>query len=264
MFKGRFTISLLLGSISLTLFADTDPCAGSSAILNLIDRPSNADSVCVVPKNKIIVEAGYLHENLADHQGQLISYTNSEVRFGLGHATELYSLVPSYTTQTYAPFSGFNNTYIGLKHLLGHDEHWIVTAESSLVLPDGSAAFGNKESGIDANVIFSYTFNPKYNLTFMLGVSDVSVSRYWGGQRYSTVNPDWILTYSLNDKTNMFAEIYGQTHTGPFAGSGFNADLGIMHMIRSNIVIDFAVGQNIYGELFGINNYISTGISIMF
>lgn len=247
-------------------YAATDnPCdQGPSAILNLIDRPSNADSICTVPANKQIVEAGYAYFNLPQGTGTASTFTDSDVRFGLPANSELFILVPTYTTQTLSPRSGFTNTAIGIKHIFAYNQKWMFTAESVIVLPDGSAAFGSQQTGYYANAIASYDLTDKWNALLMLGVSDVSIPRYFNGLRFSSFNPDLLLTYSFSDNVNVFGEVYAQTHTGPFQGSGVNVDAGIMYKLSSSIVADIAYGQRVYGYLYGLDNYITTGLSIMF
>ena len=64
---------------------------------------------------------------------------------------------------------GILATTLGLKHEIGYNEHWLGAVEALITLPDGSAAFGNRSTGAAFNGIISYTFNPKFNLTLMLG-----------------------------------------------------------------------------------------------
>jgi hypothetical protein len=36
-----------------------DPCGGNTALLNMINRPTVANSACVVPFKKAVLEGGY-------------------------------------------------------------------------------------------------------------------------------------------------------------------------------------------------------------
>jgi hypothetical protein len=162
------------------------------------------------------------------------------------------------------PHSGFSATTLGLKHEIGYNEHWLGAVEALITLPDGSAAFGNRGTGAAFNGIISYTFNPQFNLTLMLGGTTETQASHDGGRRFGSVNPDLVLTYSANDKIDLYAEVYGQSKTGPGEGSGFNSDAGVIYLVLPKLAVDAEVGQRISGNLTGFNQYVGAGISFMF
>lgn len=84
-----------------------------------------------------------------------------------------------------------------------------------------------------------------------------------GGQSFTSVNPDLLLSWTKN-KISLFIEVYGQSKTAPDEGSGYNADAGILYLIKKNIVIDLEIDQRISGLLDGVERYYGGGITIQF
>ena len=261
-FKGILLLSMLLWLN--TVFASNNPCMDAPQILNVVDRPSHTDSACSMPTNKMMIESGYQYQKLGPGGGWLYNFPNSQIRFGLEKNSEIFLYVPSYNHESYFPFSGFNGSLLGVKHQFITNSKVVFTGETVVVLPDGSAAFGAQQTGIVANAILTYIYNDLFDLTLMLGAYDVSLPRYYDGIRFSSVNGNLMLSYALNGKTDMFAELYGQTHVGPMLGGGVSMDIGVMYEARSNIAIDLAVGQNLNGYIGSVERYITSGISFMF
>src|SRR5579872_1260797 len=106
------------------------------------------------------------------------------------------------------PYSGFSATTVGIKHEIGYTQDWAAAVESLLTLPNGSTAFGSDGAGVAFNGIASYTINPVFNVSFMLGWSTETLPSLNGGQRFASVNPDIVLTYTLNPKVNLYGEVY--------------------------------------------------------
>lgn len=249
-----------------TGFAETikNPCAGPSALINIINRPTVADSACVVPFKHSVVEFGYQYQKLRHPSGDQQNYPQAEFRLGLPANNEFVILLPNYIHQSIPPRSGFSAATMGVKHELGYSKHWLASVESLFTLPSGSGAFGSKGLGVALNGILSYNLNKKFNLTFMLGVTTETAPRLSGGQRFMNMNPDLVLTYSANQKFDIFGEIYGESQTGPGEGSGFNFDAGIIYLLRPSVAIDFEIAQRISGSLGNFSHYIGAGMSIMF
>jgi len=257
---------IVLYSVSFTAFADTipNPCAGPSALLNLVDRPTVGDSACAIPFKEAVLEAGYQYQWLTHSAGYEQNFPEAELRIGLPANNELSILLPNSIHQSKTSHSGSTATVLGLKHEIGYNRNWLGAAEIVITLPDGSSTFGSKGTGAALNGIVSYTINSAFNLTFMFGATTQTESSDNGGQRFNSLNPDLILTYSGIDKWQLFAEVYGQSKTGPHENSGFNADAGFLYLIKPNIEFDMEVGQRLSGNLNGFNHYIGTGFGILF
>lgn len=241
-----------------------NPCGGPSELLNLVDRPSAADNACAVPFNKAILESGYQYQKLAQPGGSQQNFTQSELRLGLPASNELYVIFPNAIHQSRMPRSGSSATSIGLKHQIGYTENWLAAVESVVTLPSGSNAFGSDGTGTAFNGIVNYTINPVLGLSFMFGVTSQTDPTLTGGERFTSFNPDLVLTYIINPKFYVYGEVYGQSKTGPTENRGFNADAGIMYLIKPNIEIDMVIGHRINGQLAGLNQYIGAGFSVMF
>lgn len=260
-----FCVITFLNSLFSYAFADTipDPCAGPYALLSIIDRPNAGDSACVVPYKNAVVEAGYQYEKLTQ-SGYQHNFPEAVFRLGLPAHNEFVLFLPNYIHQTVAPHSGFTTYGMGIKHQIGYTQNWLSAVEALFAFPGGSKAFGSHGLGGAVNGIVSYTFNPQFNLTFMLGASTITQSTQDGGQRFSSVNPDLVLTYSAADKVNFYGEVYGQSKTAPKEGAGFNFDAGVIYLLLSNVEIDLEVGQRISGNLGEFDHYVGTGFSVMF
>lgn len=255
-----------LNGMAFNACADTidNPCAGPSALLNIIDRPTVGDSPCVVPFKNAVLELGYQYQQLTHSAGHEQNFPEAEFRLGLPANNEFVVVLPNYIHQSMAPHSGFSATTLGIKHEIGYTQHWIATVESLFTLPSGSTAFGSNGLGAVFNGIVGYTFNPKFNLTFMLGASTKTQSSHDGGQRFTSINPDLLFTYSPTEKVDLYGEIYGQSKTGPGEGSGFNFDSGVIYLPLPNFAIDAELGQRISGNLSGFNHYIGAGMAVIF
>jgi hypothetical protein len=252
--------------IAVNVFAETidNPCGGASALLNIVDRPTVGDSACVVPFKQAVLELGYQYQRLTHSAGYQQNFPEVELRIGLPVNNELVLVLPNYIHQSMTPHSGFAPTTIGIKHEIGYTEIWLAAAEALFTLPSGSTAFGSQNLGAAVNGIINYTFNSTFSLSFMFGVTSQTQSKLNGGQRFTSINPDMVLTYVLNPKINFYGEVYGQSKTGPGEGSGFNFDGGVLYLPLPNLEVDLEVGQRISGNLNGFNHYIGTGMSIAF
>lgn len=238
----------------------SSPCGEHDDLFLFIDRPSLQDNACVVPDKAIVLETGYQYQKLLD-EGTQQNFPAAVVRTGIANQWEFNISLPNYIKQTVFPSHGFSEVILGAKRQIGGSDNWVTAVEGFVILPSGSAAFGSRKSGETINGVFSYNLTTELNLSGMFGVSSQSQAIDSGGGRYWTFNPDLVLAWSKSP-ISLFAEIYGQSKTAPDQGSGFNSDIGILYLVRKNIVIDLEVGQRISGELGGFERYIGTGISI--
>lgn len=261
-----FCILTLIYGISVNVSADAiqDPCGGTSALLNILDRPTLSDSACAVPFKKAVLEAGYEYQHLMHSAGHEQNFPQAEFRLGLPANNEFVVVLPNYFHQSMMPHSGSGATTLGIKHEIGYNQTWLGAAEALFTLPDGSAAFGSKEVGAAVNGIVTYTFNPVFSLTLMLGVTTQTEPAQTGGQRFTSVNPDLVFTYTASDKLQLYGEFYGQSKTGPGEDSGFNSDAGLLYLVLTNLEVDFEVGQRVSGNLGSFDHYVGTGFGIMF
>lgn len=247
-------------------FADTttpDPCGNSASMFAVVDRPSKADSACTIPYQKLMIEAGYQYLNLISG-GNSQNFPQTAVRLGLPEDTELFILAPNYNIQSTSPTVGLGAASIGLKHVIGYNSKLIWTAETLFTAPTGSAAFGSDGIGVTVNGILTYNISSSFGATFMLGVTSLTLPQLSGGKRYTSVNPDLLLSWQISQRVAMFGEAFAQTETAPGQGSGADIDGGFQFLATKNILLDIEAGNRGYGQIGGFNNYVGCGFAILF
>ncbi|MFI4956605.1 MAG: transporter [Gammaproteobacteria bacterium] len=241
-----------------------DPCASLLAVLN---RPTVADSVCVVKPWKFIAEMGVQYENTYPKEGHLMNLPEAQLRFGLPGSNELTLLPPTFLDvfgSDGAAQSGYTATVLGWKHQFPNVAKFSYSAESIFTLPSGSDAVGSDGLGFAANGIINYSFTDIFSVAMMLGYTTETTSTNSGGDRYSSVNPDVVFTAQTSQDLQFYAEFYGQSKTAPDGSFGFNADAGVQYLVGKNIEVDLEYGQRLSGQLGGFAQYIGTGAGLRF
>ncbi|HAU1133049.1 TPA: transporter [Legionella pneumophila] len=265
---GIYTLTLSLLLFSLQIKAATDyqtyetVCGEPTDMLSFLERGGIATNPCVVPPRSVLISSGYQYQQLIG-EGVQHNFPAAAIQLGLPGYFEVDLLLPNYINQTVDPRIGFSQTQLIVNHVLWFNNKWIITASGTFVFPSGSASFGSPNPGGGVIGILSYNFNSQLNLTGNLGITSQSEPSYDGGQSYTSVNPDLILSWTKN-KISLFAEIYGQSKTAPDEGSGFSTDAGVLYQVKKNIAIDFEVDQRITGLLNGVERYYGGGITIQF
>lgn len=255
-----FALGILSG-IPTHVFADANdnPCVGSLALLSIVDRPTVGDSACVVPFKKAILELGFQYQKVS-HAGYQQNFPEAEFRLGLPANTE-FVVLSNYIHQNFSPRAGYAASVVGVKHQLGTSKEIQSAVEGLFTLPSGGKVFGSNSLGGAFNGIVSYNISSQFNLTCMFGVSSQTTSSNAGGQRFTSVNPDLVFTWSPKDTLDVYGEVYGQSKTGPGKGSGFNFDGGMIYLIRQNMTVDLEYGQRMSGVLDGFDRYVGTGLT---
>ncbi|MGX6638311.1 transporter [Legionella pneumophila] len=266
--NGIYTLTLSLLLFSLQIKPATDyqtyetVCGEPTDMLSFLERGGIATNPCVVPPRSVLISSGYQYQQLIG-EGVQHSFPAAAIQLGLPGYFEVDLLLPNYINQTVDPRIGFSQTQLIVNHVLWFNNKWVITASGTFVFPSGSASFGSPNPGGGVIGILSYNFNSQLNLTGNLGITSQSEPSYDGGQSYTSVNPDLILSWTKN-KISLFAEIYGQSKTAPDEGSGFSTDAGVLYQVKKNIAIDFEVDQRITGLLNGVERYYGGGITIQF
>lgn len=244
------------------VFAETTDnlCHGAGALLNYTHRGSVADSPCVIPTKTVMVEAGYIYSGFSNPTVFSQNFPELILTLGLPADTQVVLFAPSYNQQTSYPFSGYDITMLDIKHQLFYNPKWMFSIDAAIIPPGGSAGFGSKEVSAVVSGILNYTINDQFSWLFELGASTISLPPLAGNLRFQTINPDFVFAYAPEEKLNFFAEIYGQTKTGPGQGSGYNADYGVLYLIRPTIAFDLEIGHPVSGRLDG--TYIGSGVTI--
>ncbi|MHB1585855.1 MAG: transporter [Acidiferrobacteraceae bacterium] len=252
--------------------AARNPCAGPSALLALLDRPTISDSSCVVPNGKTVLEAGVARGKFSSPPGgRFDTLPNAELRAGLADNNELVWLPPNFQYQrtdgapgTAATNHGFGATVIGLKHEIGYDAHWQWTVEGLATLPSGSSFYGSHGAGAAFNGIVSYSPGGPFGVSLMLGATSQTEPTSAGGQRYQSINPDVTVTWQLSPRLQFYGEVYAQTHTAPGQNWGSDADGGVQYLVSRHWEVDLEEGVRLQGNLGGFTRYTGAGFGTLF
>ncbi|MFA6036729.1 MAG: transporter [Legionellales bacterium] len=258
LYKKLFFIALL-PNIAWAETPLADPCASLLAVLN---RPTVADSSCVVKSGKVVIEMGTQYKELYLSDGHEYNYPEAQLRFGLPEGNEFTILTPNYISSQH--LSGYTATTLGLKHQFVPIGPLVYTAESLFTLPSGDHNFGSEGLGVAVNAIVSYDFTATLSTTIMLGYSSQTTAYNNGGEQYSSFNPDLVITWQPLQSLQFYAEVYGQTKTGPEESAGYNTDAGIQYLFTKNIEVDFGFGQRLSGTLDDFSHYLSAGGAVSF
>lgn len=252
--------------------APAPPCSGPSRLLGVVDRPTAADSACVVPQGMADIEAGATVGNLYGAAGgEFQSFPNLALRWGLPGNSEVVWLPPSFQRQQVdagpgaaaGTTRGFGPTTIGVKHELSYTENWLWTAEALVTLPSGDSIYGSHGLGGAVNAILAYGNGP-LGVSLMVGATSQTEPAAAGGQRFHSFNPDLVMTWAAASSLQLYGEIYAQSHSGYLQGWGTNADAGLQYLVTPDLVMDLEEGVRIRGNLGGFSNYTGFGFGLMF
>lgn len=256
-------------SATLPTAQDADPCDG---LLSILDRPTVADSTCVVKSGHAVAELGYQTGPVKGSDiSRLSFFPQAELRFGLPENWELKLFPPNYNMSTQRAFAGdgqidgFGDTAFGVKHQFGSFGGFLFSGDVKLTIPTGQTAFSS--GGTQANIqgIASYSITPALGVSGMLGISTLTNRTNNGGiARFTSVNPDAVITYLVNDKLQLYTEIYGNTKTA--ANQGFNSALqgGVQYLMTKNVEIDASTGILLHGPAGLQSRFVNLGAGILF
>lgn len=249
-----------------------DPCAGSSAMLALLDRPTIADSACSVKPYRTVLEIGY--DNQITHKPsdqRLVDYPQAEWRYGLPHGWEAKVFWPNFNRLTplspsQATSKGLSDAGIGVKKEFGYFGNWVFAADTRIDFPTGAEPFTNGGTQITVNGIASYNVTPQFGLAGQLGVARLA-QRSPGGQTqyYYTLEPILVASYSFWGKLQLYGEIYGATKAGANTDRGeYWFDGGVQYLITPEMEVDVEEGTALSGPQGASAHYFGFGFGLEF
>jgi len=225
------------------------------------DRPSQSESTVVIPVKKLQLETGFAFEKVNDRINNT-TYNSSVFRYGLVENVELRLGLQYLGTEISLDGgdideNGFGPITIGGKFFLKEESETMPALAflTTLFIPNsGSSAFENNNLGADFRLNADYSLNEGMALGANLGV-------IWSGKEnedyaigfYSTV-----IDISLNEKLNVFAELYGY-----LPGEGKNDHRwngGLTYAVNADLQLDFSTGLGL-SEV-SPDFFISLGLSI--
>jgi hypothetical protein len=249
------------------LAATEDPCAGPLSLLEVIDRPTVSDSVCVVPREQIVLEVGVQHATLrGPGSGSADNFPQAAFRAGLPGKNEFVLLPPNYIKQRAAneDSSGWSSSTIGIKHSLGYKGPWQGAVEALVTMPSGSRIFGSDGFGVAANTIVAYSLSEEIGLALQLGVSSQTDPSSAGGRRFTAFVSNLVAAWQPVSRLQFYGEIFGQSSSGPGKGAGYNFDGGVQYLLTPAWEIDVEGGVRLIGDLGGFSHFFGAGMGFRF
>lgn len=267
-------IPVLMFSFSGMSFAQppADSCAGSSALLSVLDRPTISDSVCSVKKNKILAELGYNYQfETGKNLTNVETLPQPEIRYGTGSGVELKLFPPNYMLQTTHTagntnsIEGYGDAGLGIKYEFGYGEKWGVATDTAVTFPSGTNDFSANGTGVIINGIFAYNVNADIGIGLQIGLFHLFSPDY--SRQETSINPILVVSDQLNEiteKLQIYAECYNVIYVTHNGGITSFIDAGIQYLLFPSMEIDILMGHNLT-DLPSTNiNYIGFGTGIEF
>ena len=129
-----------------------------------------------------------------------------------------------------------------------------------VILPTGSSLYGSSGVGGTLSGIAEWEITSNIAFTAMLGITSQTTSSSSGGERFTSLLPDLVLSWQAYPALQFYGEVYGQTKTSPTEGPGYNFDAGVQYLITPNFEIDAEDGFRLSGNLGGFKNFIGIGM----
>ncbi len=99
----------------------------------------------------------------------------------------------------------------------------------------------------------------------MLGVSTLTHRANDGSLvRFTSVNPDVVVTYQINDKLQLYSELFGNTETAPLEGPNFTLQGGVQYLLTKSLELDASIGTLLRGPVGLQSRYFNFGAGLLF
>jgi hypothetical protein len=265
-------ISVGISFAKTTDLATVDSCAGPSALLNVLDRPTISDSVCAVKKNKILTELGYDYQvETGNNFNTLQTLPQPEIRYDTGHNIELKLFPPNYMLQTTrtagntSRIDGASDAGLGVKYEFGYGEKWGIATDTAVTFASGSKDFSADGTGVIVNGIFAYNVNEDIGVGVQIGLFHLFSADY--STQETSINPILVVTDQLNeitDRLQLYAECYNTIDLMHGTGIVSFVDAGVQYLLSQNIEIDAEAGHNLTDIPCNNTTYVGFGTGIEF
>lgn len=257
----RMLLASIFAMIHQPVFAEH--ICDNMEMLNIIDRPTFARGVCVVPAKKSLLELGATHFKLLE-QGESNEVGEGEYRFGLGRYTELDINPPNYYQQTVNPKAGFGYTTIGIKSIMFQNHFWAFSLDGALVPSGGSSYFGARGLHGYINGIWFMDINEYLSHALVVGYSTYGEYNMVEFEDFGSFNFDYSFSTKFNEHWVWFNEFYGQNKSHFDSGLGIIFSTGLIYLIHPQVTLDIKFGQRVVGELNNSVNFIGIGGAMKF
>lgn len=227
----------------------------SSAQTIVTDRPDQTESSSTVPKSSLQIESGVLLSFSGERTNEVKQWLapTTLFRVGVTKGFELrflsqYEILNNYSSANSS--NGISDIEIGTKIQLFKKEHSTteVAFLSHLIIPTGSVNLSGNQYGTINKLSISHSFLENIGIGYNLGYNNFDGGS--GDLTYSLA-----LGFSINDKTGVYIEPYGElTEFEDFVA---NFDAGFTHLVEDNLQLDLSFGTGLNNTM----NYISLGFS---
>ncbi len=249
-----------------------DSCAGPTALLSVLDRPTISDSVCSAKKNKVIAELGYVYQiETGNDFNTLQTLPQPEIRYGTGNNVELKLFPPDYILQTThtagntSRIDGAGDAGVGVKYEFGYGEKWGFAADTAVTFASGRKDFSANATGAIVNGIFAYNVNEDIGVGLQIGLFHLFSPV--GSTQETSVNPILVVTDQLNeitDRLQLYAECYNAIDLMHGTGITSFIDAGVQYLLSQNIEIDLEAGHNLTNLPYNNTTYVGFGTGLEF
>lgn len=252
--------------------APVDSCAGPTAMLAMLDRPTIGDSVCSVKKNKVVTELGYTYQvTTGTDFNNLENVPWPEIRYGAGANVELKLFPPNYVMQithragTSHLVDGYSDAGVGVKYEFGYGAKWGVAADTAVTFASGSKDFTANGTGAIVNGIFAYNVNDDIGLGLQIGL--FRLFSPVDAQQQTTLNPILVVTDELNgitSKLQLYAECYNTIDLTYGTGIVSYVDAGVQYLLVQSVELDVEAGHNLTDLPNNNTTYVGFGTGLEF
>ncbi len=249
-----------------------DSCAGQTALLSILDRPTISDSVCAVKKNKVLTELGYDYQiETGNGFNTLQTLPQPEIRYGAGNNVELKLFPPNYMLQTThsagttGRTGGAGDAGVGIKYEFGYGEKWGVATDTAVTFASGSKYFSANGTGVIVNGIFAYNLSEDIGVGVQIGIFHLFTP--FDAAQETSINPIFVVSDQLNeitDRLQLYAECYSTIDLMHGAGIASFADAGVQYLLYKDIEIDLEAGHNLTDIPYNNTTYIGFGTGLEF
>ena len=238
--------------------AASDPCGGPTRLLATLDRPTFGFSACAVPKGSILLENGYQNQSQGgDSPGVATTIGQGFQRVGIADRVEVDLIAATFNRASSGGVltKGFSDFGLGLKLELPQRGRFTYAVDGLFTAATGTGGFSTGGPSQTFNFDIAFAASPAIGVGSTLAFSSASgtyttptnsiaiapVSRF---ERYGFVMPSIVVTAQIPNAYQFFAELAGQTKTGPAQGGRFVGDIGVQKLLGRNVGLDAEYGNS--------------------
>jgi len=225
---------------SATPAPPSDYCT-SGGLSALVSRPTQTNSVCVVPKGHVEIETGFQSQTVVGGAGAYTdqSVPNAALRFGTPIKDVELQLLPP-TAYRADGTSATGDAGVGAKWQIASYQNVAFGVSASTTVVTGTNPLTNPfELGSatamtqNYNAQFAWQIGKVFGLAGGVQQSELAAPAPAGPQHYASTIPSLVLSAAMPASWNLFGEVYAQSHgegpgtpTHTWLDAGVSKDVG--------------------------------------